>query len=34
MDRMGTCGPWYHESCAEVNTDEDNTFICNICLVE
>ena len=28
------CGAWYHESCARVNTDENDTFICKICSVE
>lgn len=26
------CGAWYHESCAGVN--EEDAFICNICLEE
>ena len=25
------CGIWYHESCADVDTDEVDTFICKFC---
>ena len=25
------CDIWYHESCAEVDTDEEDTFICKFC---
>ena len=25
------CDIWYHESCAEVDTDEYDTFICKFC---